>query len=221
MIKEKLRDKQTRAQLLLNLLHQAYPDVECTLDFRDDPFRLMVGAILAAQCTDTRVNQVTPALFAHYPQAEDFAAAAPADLEPYIRSCGLFRMKAKNIQAAAQHLVTEHAAVLPQNESDLLKIPGVGRKIANLILGDSFGQQAVVVDTHCMRISALLGFTASKNPVQVEKDLMSVLPKSEWTNWGHLLVAHGRAICVARRPRCPDCSLRTHCPAGSAGEVED
>ncbi len=220
MIKEKLRDKQARALTVIETLQQLYPDVECTLDYRDDPFRLMVGAILAAQCTDARVNQVTPGLFSEYPQVQDFASATPEDIEPYIRSCGLFRMKARHIQAAAKHLQNFHKGMVPEKESDLLSIPGVGRKIANLILGDSFGRQAVVVDTHCMRVSALLGFTDSKNPVQVEKDLMQVLPQENWTQWGHLMVAHGRELCIARRPRCRNCSLSPHCPGATSSEVE-
>lgn len=214
MSKESLSKRKARAALLVRLLHERYPDVSCTLDFKEEPFRLLVGAILAAQCTDARVNQVTPILFERYPQIADLAEADISELENIIRSCGLFRMKAKNIKAAAEAVDSRFAGIVPDDEAALLSLPGVGRKIANLILGDSFGKQAVVVDTHCARISALLGLTESKNPQIIERDLMKVLPQEEWTNWGHLVVTHGRELCVARRPQCVLCPLVEHCPHG-------
>lgn len=214
MAKESIKAKKERVLLIIERLHQRYPDTECTLDYRDKPFRLLVGAILAAQCTDARVNMVTPGLFERYPEQKDLANAEATEIEPYIKSCGLFRMKAKNIQAAAAYLLSEHEGELPSTEKELLKIPGVGRKIANLILGESFGKQAVVVDTHCARISRLLGLTDSDKPAQIEKDLIKVLPESEWTNWGHLMVAHGREVCIARRPRCENCVVQDLCPHG-------
>lgn len=203
-----------RIMAVLERLHALYPDAECTLDFNDDPFRLMVGAILAAQCTDARVNTVTPALFERFPTVEAFAAASATEIEPYIRPCGFFRNKARSIQGAAFYLLEKHGGVLPQTREELLKIPGVGRKIANLLIGDSFGGQAVVVDTHCARLSKLLGFTKSDNVFQIEKDLVNLLPESEQADWGHLLVVHGRACCVARRPRCGECALRDLCDYG-------
>ena len=175
MTERKVKQERERAQWVLSKLHMMYPDVDCTLDFKEDPFRLMVGAILAAQCTDARVNQITPVLFERYPAIEDMAAAQVEDIEAIIRSCGLFRMKAKNIKATAEQLIEKHNGEVPSDEKALLQLPGIGRKIANLILGDSFGIQAVVVDTHCARISNLLGFTDSKNPVRIEKDLVLVL----------------------------------------------
>lgn len=214
MAKESLKAKKERALLVLARLHEAYLDIECTLDFRENPFRLLVGAILAAQCTDARVNLVTPGLFDRYPDVKDLAKAEATEIEPYIKSCGLFRMKAKNIHAAASYLLEEHKGDVPATEAELLKIPGVGRKIANLILGDSFGIQAVVVDTHCVRVSRLLGFTDSDKPPRIEQDLVKILPESEWTNWGHLMVTHGREICIARRPQCENCAVQALCPHG-------
>ncbi|MDD4368653.1 MAG: endonuclease III [Oscillospiraceae bacterium] len=203
-----------RAAWLLADLRAYYPQVDCTLDFREDPWRLLVGAILAAQCTDARVNLVTPELFKRFPEPRDFAAALPRDIEPYIRSCGLYHNKARNIQAAAAWLQQHHRGRVPDSMPALLAIPGVGRKIACLILGDSYGRPAVVVDTHCARISQRMGLTDSSRPPVIERDLMNCLPQEAWIDWGHLLVTLGRDICVARRPDCPRCPCRTHCRTG-------
>ncbi len=214
-------DKKTRARGIISRLNDYYSDTDTTLNYADNPWRLLVGAILAAQCTDARVNMVTPALFERYPTIADFAVATAEEIEPYIKSCGLFRNKAKSIQAAAVHLYEKHNSIVPDSEKELLAIPGVGRKIANLILGDSFGRQAVVVDTHCARISNLMGLTSSSKPPRIEKDLMAVLPEEHWTNWGHLMVTLGRDICIARRPQCGRCPVRELCEYGSSLEISD
>lgn len=222
MPRRSLELERRRAALLLGLLHEAYPDADCTLD-AEDPWRLLVAAILAAQCTDARVNLVTPALFERFPDVSAFAAAEPSEIEPYIRSCGFFRNKARNIQGAARQILNCHAGEVPTNETELLAIPGVGRKIANLLIGDAFGGEAVVVDTHCKRISALLGFTKSENPAVVERDLLKVLPEDQRAAWGHLMVAHGRACCAARRPACARCTLLPLCvhASGSSAVAEE
>lgn len=216
-----MSDRVTQAREIIERLSDYYSDTDTTLNYSDNPWRLLVGAILAAQCTDARVNMVTPALFDKYPEIADFAAATAEEIEPQIKSCGLFRNKAKSIQGAAAHLLAVHDGRVPDSEEELLAIPGVGRKIANLILGDSFGKQAVVVDTHCARISGLMGLTASKQPLRIEKDLMLVLPEDNWTDWGHLMVTLGRDICIARRPQCARCPVRDLCDYGSGLDLPD
>lgn len=211
-ILDSLKNRKNRAIEILKKLRENYPDADCTLDFREDPFRLLVSAILAAQCTDERVNKVTPSLFQRFPEILDFCGADQEEIEKYIKSCGLFRNKAKNIKAAAIYLMENHEGKVPASEEELLRIPGVGRKIANLILGDSFGINAVVVDTHCARLSFRFGLTESKNPALIEKNLMAVLPENCWSNWGHLMVTHGREICRARKAGCENCFLREICP---------
>lgn len=202
-----------RAAEIVARLEAFYPDVHCTLDFQN-PHQLLVGAILAAQCTDARVNLITPALFARYPEPADYAAAERTELEELIRSCGLFRNKAKAIQAASQAIVDRFNGEMPATLEDLVSLPGVGRKIANLILGDWYGQQAVVVDTHCVRISKLLGLTLRDDPPGIEKDLVKVLPADKQTLYGHLMVTLGREICIARRPQCDRCPVKELCAHG-------
>lgn len=202
-----------RAAEIVARLETFYPDVHCTLDFQN-PHQLLVGAILAAQCTDVRVNLITPALFARYPEPADYAAAERTELEELIRSCGLFRNKAKAIQAASQAIVDRFNGEMPATLEDLVSLPGVGRKIANLILGDWYGQQAVVVDTHCARISKLLGLTLRDDPPGIEKDLVKVLPADKQTLYGHLMVTLGREICIARRPQCDRCPVKELCAHG-------
>lgn len=202
------------AEEVIKRLEEQYGEADCTLDDKDDPWRLLVAAILAAQCTDERVNKITPALWEAFPEMEDLARALPSEIEPYIRSCGLFRNKAKNIHLAAKHLLREHGGEIPQDMKGLLAIPGVGRKIANLLLGDAFGKQAVVVDTHCGRLARRIGFTKEENPAKVEKDLMKAVPETHWTAWGHLMVTHGREVCRAQSPDCPGCVLEDICLEG-------
>lgn len=202
-----------RAAAIVAALEAQYPDALCTLDYRS-AHELLVGAILAAQCTDQRVNLITPALFERYPTPQAFAEAEPSELEAMIRSCGLFRNKAKAIKAACTTLVQLHDGQMPDTLEQLIRLPGVGRKIANLILGDWFGRQAVVVDTHCARISRLLGLTGQTDPAAIERELAAVLPPDKQTAYGHLVVAHGREICIARRPLCGQCPLKSLCHHG-------
>ncbi len=194
----------------VRLLRQQYPAADCTLAYQE-PWHLLVAAILAAQCTDARVNQITPALFARYPAIADLAVAEPAELEHLIRSCGLFRTKARAILGAAQALQERHAGLVPQTRDELTALPGIGRKIANLILGDCFGIPAIVVDTHCARLSGLIGLTDQTSPLAIEQELTALVPEQDQIAYGHLMVSHGRAVCVARRPRCAECPLQTFC----------
>lgn len=194
----------------VRLLRQRYPAADCTLDFHE-PWQLLVAAILAAQCTDERVNKITPPLFAHFPGPAALAAADLSELEQLIRSCGLHHNKARAIQGACRQLVEEHQGSVPGTLAELTALPGVGRKIANLILGDSFHVPAVVVDTHCARIASLIGLTASTNPAVVERDLRACVAEADWIAFGHLMVSHGRAICIARRPDCLACPLNHFC----------
>lgn len=200
----------TRAAEMIRLLRGQYPQADCTLDYGQS-WQLLVAAILSAQCTDARVNLITPALFARYPTLPLLAGAEPAELENLIRSCGLYRTKARSILAAGRQLLERHGGLVPDNLADLTALTGVGRKIANLILGDAFGVPAVVVDTHCARISGLLGLTAQTDPHKIELDLMRALPRRDWIAWGHLMVEHGRRICIARKPRCGQCPLSGLC----------
>jgi endonuclease-3 len=201
---------QNRASEIACILKKKYPDAECTLNFKY-PWQLMIAAILAAQCTDARVNIITADLFEKYPDLEAFASASQSDMEEDIRSCGLFRNKAKAIIASSSMLLERYAGEVPSDMDALLRLPGIGRKIANLIMGDSFGVPAVVVDTHCARITRLLGLTSHSDPVRIERDLMAILPKEIWTSWGHLMVAHGREICKARQPVCEECPVNKLC----------
>jgi endonuclease-3 len=198
---------------ILRRLKKAYPDAHCALDHRT-PFELLVATILSAQCTDVRVNMVTPPLFARYPTAKALAGARQEDVEALIRSTGFFRNKAKNLIAMATALVERHGGQVPA-EMDLLRVlPGVGRKTANVVLGNAFGlNEGVTVDTHVSRLSALLGLTRHADPVKIETDLMALVPRRDWTLVSHLLIWHGRSVCVARRPRCGDCVLNDLCPS--------
>lgn len=213
--RESKANKKARCERIIAALRAQYGPVECTLLYVDDPWRLLVGGILAAQCTDERVNQVTPALFEVYPQVQDFARSSPQEIEPYVKTCGLFRNKAKWIFGSAQMITHQYDGAVPRTREELMKLPGVGRKIANLIMGDCYGEQAIVVDTHNGRISRLLGLTKHENPLKIEKDLQECVPEEHWTEWGHLMVAHGREICIARRPKCNICPVQPDCRTGS------
>ena len=197
---------------IVNALKALYPDGICSLDYEKD-YELLFSVRLAAQCTDERVNKVTPALFARFPTLEALAGADIAEVEQYIHSTGFFRAKAKDIVLSAQMLLRDYGGKVPDPMEELLKLPGVGRKTANLILGDVYHVPGVVVaDTHCIRISGLLGLTdGSKDPGKVETQLRAVLPPEESNNFCHRLVLHGRAVCIARRPQCQDCVLRPWC----------
>ena len=192
-------------------LEREYPLAECTLDY-DDAYHLLVSVRLAAQCTDERVNQVTPALFERYPTVHDMAEANVEDVENYIRSCGFYHGKARDIVNAAIMIETQFNGRVPDNMEDLLKLPGVGRKSANLILGDVYNVPgSVVVDTHCIRITNLLGYVDTKDPAKIEPILRSILPPDKSNDFCHRMVLHGRAVCVARRPQCESCVLRDLC----------
>ncbi len=204
-------DKKQRTVEIVNRLKAKYPDAICSLEY-DDPFRLMVAGRLSAQCTDARVNLVTPALFSRFPTMQAFAEATPEDVEPYIHSCGFFRAKAKDIVNAARMLIEVYNGELPQSVDELCKLPGVGRKTANLLCGDIYNQPGVVVaDTHCIRISGRLGLTTSKDPFKVELQLRELLPPEESNDFCHRLVLFGREICDARSPRCASCPLADLC----------
>jgi endonuclease-3 len=202
------KQQQTLAASVRAYLAREYPDATCALRFTT-PLELLVATILSAQCTDERVNQVTPALFAAYRSAREFAAADVAALCAAIHSCGFFRAKAKSIMGAAALLVREFGGQVPRCMDDLLRLPGVARKTANVVLGTAFGMnEGIVVDTHVLRVSARLGLTAHSDPVKVERDLMALVPRAEWTVFGHRLGAHGRARCQAKKPQCAACGPR-------------
>ena len=200
---------------ILRALAQAYP-AECSLQYQKD-YELLFAVRLAAQCTDERVNQITPALFARFPTLEAFADAEPEDVEPYVRSCGFFRAKARDIVLCARKLAAEYGGRVPDTMEALTSLPGVGRKTANLILGDIYGQPAYVCDTHCIRITGRLGLTdGSKDPLSVEKQLRAILPPEESNDFCHRLVLFGRDRCTARKANCDGCPLRKDCDYGKA-----
>ena len=188
-----------------------YPDPECGLFWDGDPYRLLVMAILSAQCTDERVNKVTPALFRKYPELEDYCNADVEDIEKLIHSCGFYKTKAHDISLASKMLVNEYGGIVPDTVEELIKLPGIGRKTANLVVGDVYGKPAVVCDTHCIRITNLLGFTDTKDPAKCEIQLREILDPKESNNFCHRMVLHGRAVCVARRPQCDKCVLKEIC----------
>lgn len=207
-------EKRERVRIIIKILKERYPDPKCSLEY-SDPFQLLVATRLAAQCTDARVNMITPALFERYPTIEDFANAELSELERLIRSCGLYRTKARDIKAMAKMIIGVYGGVIPDTIEELTKLPGVGRKTANLIVGDVYGKPAVVADTHCIRISNRLGLCSTKNPYKVEKQLRKILPPEESNDFCHRLVLFGREICSSRSPRCDICPLADYCPSNS------
>lgn len=210
-MKESLKAKKERADKAIAALKKIYPDAVCSLD-SEDPFQLICAVRLSAQCTDARVNLVTPALFKAYPTAEAMAKASYEDVEKYIHSCGLYKTKAKDLVELSKILATEYKGSFPDTMEKLLKLPGVGRKTANLVLGDIFHKPAIVTDTHCIRITNRLGLASGKEPYKVELQLMKVLDPSESNNFCHRLVLFGRDICSARSPKCESCPLSDFCP---------
>jgi endonuclease-3 len=212
MPRERLADKRSRADRVLAELVRAYPDAATELDFRT-PFELLIATILSAQATDVSVNAATPALFAAYPDARRLAAATPKQIEPLIKTIGLFRTKAKNIVAAAKQLVERHAGEVPNDFDALLDLPGVGRKTANVVASNAFGRPGIAVDTHVGRLARRLKFSRHDDPNKVEHDLESLFPESQWTFLHHALILHGRRICHARKPACEACPLAAECPA--------
>jgi endonuclease-3 len=206
-------ERKARAAEYYKRLSAAYPDAHCALD-HEDPYQLLVATILSAQCTDKRVNIVTPDLFKHYPSATQMADAEREELETEIKSTGFFRSKTKSLLGMAQALVARHGGKVPDTMEELTELPGVGRKTANVILGNAFGKNVgIVVDTHVTRLSERLGLTRETDAVKIEEDLMPLFPSEQWTMVSHLLIEHGRAICVARAPRCEICPLNDICPA--------
>lgn len=202
-----------RAQLAIDALKKEYPDAICSLEYTD-PLQLLIATRLAAQCTDARVNIVTPALFETFPNVESFAQADVSDVENLIKSCGLYKTKARDIVNMCKVLKSDFNGQVPDTMEQLLTLPGIGRKTANLILGDVFHKPAVVVDTHCIRITAHLGFHSIKNAAKIEKILWDILPPDESNNFCHRLVLHGRAVCTARSPKCNICCMQSFCKTG-------
>jgi endonuclease-3 len=208
-------ERKARVRKIIARLKREYPDATCALQHRT-ALELVVATILSAQCTDARVNMVTPHLFAKYRTAADYAAADPRVLEKEIQSTGFFRNKTKSIIGMAQALVERHGGEVPQTMAELTELPGVGRKTANVILGTWFRKnEGVVVDTHVHRLTRLLGLTRQDDPVKIEQDLMKIVPRDDWTWFSHTLIQHGRAVCIARRPRCADCVLNRLCPSST------
>ena len=210
--RESASARSSRAKTLVQRLREAYPDAHCSLDF-GSPFQLVIATILSAQCTDKRVNMVTPELFRRWPDAATLAGAKQRDLEAVIRSTGFFRAKAKSLLGCARALVDRHGGEVPRTIEELVRLPGVGRKTANVVLGTAFGiASGVVVDTHVGRISRRLGLTRAADAVRAERDLVRVVPRENWIEFSHWLIEHGRGVCSARRPVCDDCSLLDLCP---------
>ena len=198
---------------IIKILHKHYP-ATCTALHFESPLQILVATILSAQCTDVRVNMITPALFKKYPSARDFARARQEELEQEIRSTGFFRNKAKSIIAAAQMICADFNGNVPDTMENLIKLPGVARKTANIVLSSGYQKaEGIAVDTHVKRLSERLGLSKQTEPEKIEKDLMTIVPKKDWLDFNYLLVNHGRAICIARKPKCPECPVQKLCPA--------
>jgi endonuclease-3 len=208
-----------KAQAIYEILCQSYPNVHCELDYAN-PLQLLVATVLSAQCTDKRVNTVTPALFEKYKHVDDFARADLHSLEAFIHSTGFFRAKARNIKGLAMKIVADFGGEVPQTLEELVLLPGVGRKTANVVLGHAFGVPGITVDTHFGRLSRRFGWTKEHNPVKVELEVGALIPKPEWTNLSQRMIWHGRRICHARKPACGACSLAKLCPSVGIGEMD-
>ena len=207
----KLRE---RVAELVRTFPEVYPGAHCELDFKN-PLQLLIATILSAQCTDKRVNMVTPSLFAKYKTAADYAHAPQAELERAIQPTGFFRNKTKSIQGATKAITQEHGGKVPKTMAQLHELPGVGRKTANVVLGNAFGvDEGIVVDTHVIRLSQRLRLTKQSDPAKIEQDLMRLVPRKHWTNWSHWLIWHGRRRCFARKPDCSNCEIFRLCPSG-------
>jgi endonuclease-3 len=207
------RLRKERVEEIVRLLRRMYPKAACSLDFRT-PFQLLVATILSAQSTDARVNMVTPHLFEKYPTVEAMASAQSYELEQVIHATGFFRNKAKSVIGAARAILERHGGQVPQTMEELMELPGVGRKTANVVLSNAFGKPVgIVVDTHVARVSVRLALTGQSDPVRIEEDLMALIPKKEWTSFAHRMILHGREICLARKPKCAECRLNEICPS--------
>jgi endonuclease III len=212
---QKLAERRARAVPILAALRQSYPDAKCSLNFTS-PLELLVATILSAQCTDERVNLVTARLFAKYRSAQDYARAPIEELEQDIKQTGFYRNKAKHIRAAAELIATEYGGAVPRTMEDLLTLPGVARKTANVVQGNAYGiVEGVVVDTHVGRLARRMDLTDSEEPPRVEQDLMAVFPRADWLDLSHILIYHGRAVCQARKPLCQACAVARWCPTGA------
>ena len=203
---------QRRAAEILDRLRKHIPDLRCELDF-SNPLELAVAAILAAQCTDKRVNLVTPALFKKYRSAQAYADADPAELEALVKSTGFYRNKAKSIRALGAALVERHDGIMPRDLETLIRLPGIGRKTANLLLADAFGQPGLIIDTHQIRLNQRFGFTQETDATKIELLLRGLIPTADWTDWSHAVTLHGRYTCLARKPKCDTCPLADLCPS--------
>ena len=203
---------------ILKILDRHYPEAHVTLDFTN-PLEMLVATVLSAQCTDVRVNEVTPALFAKYRSAADYAKAPLGELEEMIRPTGFFHNKAKSIKGFCQEIVEKYNGQVPASLEELVKLPGVGRKTANVVLGNAFGIPGIFVDTHLGRVSQRLGLTQEKDPVKIEFDLMPLVPKEHWVKFSHQMIQHGRQICHARNPKCPSCPLLPYCDYGQKAQA--
>lgn len=216
-IGERKAERGERVLEIIRRLEAEYPDATTSLDYRS-PFELLVATILSAQCTDARVNMVTPVLFARYPTVRDLAGARTEDVEEIIRSTGFFRQKTKSLLGMADAVVERHEGRIPETMAELVKLPGVGRKTANVVLGNAFDtDEGVVVDTHVRRLSGRLGLTTHTDPARIEPDLMKLVPQDAWTDLPHLFIYHGRAVCKAPKPLCDQCVLADLCPSAGLG----
>ena len=201
---------------IIEILKKTYPDAKCSLDFTT-PFEMLVAVMLSAQCTDERVNKTTPSIFNKYSTPEDFANISLSELEDLIHPCGFYKNKAKNIKATAKIIVEKYNGRVPETMEDLMALPGVGRKTANVVMLEAFNKpQGIAVDTHCMRIANKLGLSSEKEPEKIEQDLLKIIPKEYYKDVNHILIWHGRNICTARNPKCVDCPLNRKCPKGDA-----
>lgn len=217
--KENAAAKRARAEQIYRKLSALYPDAHCELDFKS-PYQLIVATILSAQCTDKRVNMVTPALFARYADTRALSIANPEELQEMIKSTGFFRNKTKSLLGMANAVADQHGGAIPDTMDALVKLPGVGRKTANVVLGNAFGKdEGVVVDTHVTRLANRLALTRESDAVKIEQDLMRIFPRSQWTLLAHLLIWHGRTVCDARRPLCDRCTVNSLCPSSTVKPV--
>lgn len=213
MARESKSSRKSRIAQVVEILRGVYPEARCTLDHRN-PFELLVATVLAAQCTDAKVNTISPELFRRWPDPLAMASADPAEVEEVIHPLGFFRQKTKSLVELSRDIVERHAGEVPGTMKELVALRGVGRKTANVLLETCFTGEGVIVDTHCRRLSNRLGFTRSSDPNQIERDIMALLPREDWGIYGHLMVFHGRNVCLARRPLCEECQVLEFCPEG-------
>jgi endonuclease-3 len=218
-MRESLPEKKVRAKVIYRQLSKNYPNVRCELDYKN-AFQLLVATVLSAQCTDKRVNQTTPALFKKYPNPQKMAKADLRDIQKLVKSTGFFRAKAKNIKGLSNKIMEEFDGKVPSNLEDLIILPGVGRKTANVVLGHAFGVPGITVDTHFGRLSRRFGWSKQNNPVKVEFEVGELIPQKEWTNLSQLMIWHGRRVCHSRKPACGACALAKLCPSYGIGEVD-